>query len=141
MIMSCAFHVLQKQKPVLCISTHVPVSIHLTEHSSLSNVQWGFQKGKSTVSALLSTTDSWLKQLEVMMLKLYLLPLLSKLQQLKLDPNIISYVHNYLAGRKQCVVVNGVSSEHLQSCQGYPRFNLWPSVVIFVFVQAYLIRK
>jgi len=37
---------------------------HLTEHSPLSNVQWGFQKGKSTVSALLSTTDSWLKHLE-----------------------------------------------------------------------------
>ena len=36
----------------------------LTEHSPLSNVQWGFQKGKSTVLALLSTTDSRLKHLE-----------------------------------------------------------------------------
>ena len=100
---------------------HGLIMDHLTEHSSLSNIQWGFQKGKSTVSAFLFTTDSWSKHFEVIALKLYFLilkwridgvqhlPLLSKLQQFNLIPNIVSWVLNYLAGRKQCVVVNGVS--------------------------------
>ena len=108
---------------------------HLTEHSPLSNVQWGFQKGKSTVLALLSTTDSMLKRLETgydvgavffLILKKAFggvphLPLVSKLQQLNLDPNIVYWVHNYLAGRKQSVVVNGASSEQIPVLSAVPQ--------------------
>ena len=37
---------------------------HLTVHYPLSDSQWGFQSGKSTVSLLQATTHSWLKILE-----------------------------------------------------------------------------
>ena len=37
---------------------------HLHNQHPLSEFQWGFQPGKSTVSALLSTTYSWLETLE-----------------------------------------------------------------------------
>ena len=37
---------------------HSIISQHLAQHHPLSNSQWGFQSGKSTVSALLTTMDS-----------------------------------------------------------------------------------
>ncbi len=37
---------------------------HLTEHQLLSDAQWGFLPGRSTVSALLSTVHQWFKILE-----------------------------------------------------------------------------
>ena len=36
------------------------ISEHLAEHAPISDAQWGFQKGKSTVTALLSTTHDLL---------------------------------------------------------------------------------
>lgn len=41
-----------------------PLSDHISEHSPLSMCQWGFQHGKSTVSALLSTIHDWFQLLE-----------------------------------------------------------------------------
>jgi len=38
---------------------HSIISQHLAQHHPLSNSQWGFQSGKSTVSALLTTVDSY----------------------------------------------------------------------------------
>jgi len=43
---------------------HTLVMEHLHDQHPLSKSQWGFQPGKSTVSALLSTTFSWLRTLE-----------------------------------------------------------------------------
>ena len=37
---------------------------HLDEHHPLSSSQWGFQKGKSTILALLSVTHDWLTQVD-----------------------------------------------------------------------------
>ena len=37
---------------------------HLKEHSPISDVQWGFQHKKSTVTALLSVTHDWLTSLD-----------------------------------------------------------------------------
>ena len=37
---------------------------HLLEHSPISDRQWGFQRGKSTTTALLSATHDWLSLLD-----------------------------------------------------------------------------
>ena len=37
---------------------------HLNLHNPLTSTQWGFLDGRSTVTALLSSTDEWLKALE-----------------------------------------------------------------------------
>ena len=97
---------------------------HLSTFSSLSNCQWGFQPGRSTVSVLLDTTYSWFQHLEWVeevgavffdFRKAFdsvpHLLLLSKLDAIGLDPDIVSWIHNYLAERHQFVVFNGVSSE------------------------------
>jgi len=43
---------------------HSLITDHLTEHYLLSDAQWGFQKGKSTLTALLAATHDWLTQLD-----------------------------------------------------------------------------
>ena len=43
---------------------HSRISEHLAEHAPIPDAQWGFQKGKSTVTALLSTTHDWLMQID-----------------------------------------------------------------------------
>ena len=43
---------------------HLYITNHLNEHHPLSNKQWGFQSGKSTVAALLSITHDWFQTLE-----------------------------------------------------------------------------
>ena len=40
------------------------ISEHISDHSPLSTCQFGFQSGKSTISALLSVTQDWFRQLE-----------------------------------------------------------------------------
>ena len=91
-----------------------------------------FKEGiKSTTQALLVTTNSWLQQLKQgrdiaavffdfkkAFNSVPHIPLISKLQQLNLDPNIISWVKNYLSDRTQCVIVNGVTSDCLPVVSG-----------------------
>ena len=43
---------------------HCLVTSHITEHSPLSNCQWSFLPGRSTISGLITTTHHWLQLLE-----------------------------------------------------------------------------
>jgi len=43
---------------------HYLITEHLSSNHPLANTQWGFQSGKSTATALLTTTYDWLKELE-----------------------------------------------------------------------------
>ena len=43
---------------------HLLISEHISVHSPLSTCQFGFQSGKSTISALLSVTQDWFRELE-----------------------------------------------------------------------------
>ena len=99
---------------------HSLIMEHLSTSSSLSNCQWEFQPGKSTVLALLDTTHNWLATTSGKRVKKLLLcfstikkplilshtrsPLLLKLHAIGLEPGIISWIHNYLAERRQFVV-------------------------------------
>ena len=40
---------------------HYLITEHLSSNHLLSNTRWGFQSGKSTATALLTTTYDWLK--------------------------------------------------------------------------------
>ena len=43
---------------------HCLIIEHLSANHPLANTQWVFQSGKSTVTALLTTTYDWFKEVE-----------------------------------------------------------------------------
>ena len=107
-------------------------------YSSLSSMQWGFQQGKSTELALLSTINDWLSILEKdqdiaavffdfkkAFDRVPHSALINKLQYIGLSQDLVSWIHNYLADRTQCVVVNGVSSDRVSVLSGFPRAQFW----------------
>ena len=62
------------------------------------------------------------------------IPLITKLQQLNLEPNIVSWVRNYLSDRSQCFVVNGAASEYLPVISGVPQRSVLGPLLLLVYI-------
>jgi len=107
---------------------------HLLTHAPISDKQWGFQKGKSTTTALLYATHDWFtlldQQKDVMCIFFDLkkafdtVPhrkLLDKLCEIGIHPLLLSWLCSYLSGREQYVLVNGACSERCHVLSGVPQ--------------------
>ena len=107
---------------------------HLQNTQPLSNFQWGFQAGKSTVTALLETTHNWLQLMEEghevgavffdLKKAFDSVPhraLLQKLETIGVNKLLLKWLHSYLTNRKQQVVVNGATSTPANVLSGVPQ--------------------
>ena len=110
------------------------VLCHLEEFHPLSDSQWGFRAGRSTVTALLLTIHRWFQLLESgkEICAVFLdykkafdsVPhqlLIGKLQRLGLHNNLLSWITDYLTQRKQRVVVDGATSSQTPVSSGVPQ--------------------
>ena len=120
----------------------------LTEYTNISHLiapnQWGFQRGKSAVSALLVVVHTWLQALESgneILAIFYDLrkafdsvphaPLLEKLQATGIHHHILKWVCSYLTERIQRVVVGGKSSPPLPVLSGVATSGLGAGTLVF----------
>ena len=110
----------------------------------LSDAQWGFRAGRSTTSALLSTTSHLFELLEAGKDICAIFfdyrkafdtvphrPLLQKLVSLNLNIFLIQWIADYLTSRTQQVVVEGESSMVEDVLSGVPQGSVLGPLLLY----------
>ena len=118
----------------------VKTSSHLNQ---LNVSQWGFQKGKSTVTALLETTRNWFQLLErgpdvgaifFDFRKAFdLVPHHELIKKISLNP-ALRWIQSYLTGRRQQVLVNGETSKPLPVLSGVPQGSVIGPLLFLIYI-------
>ena len=126
---------------------HKLITDHLDINNPITPEQWGFQSGKSTVSALLDVVHSWSEAIdqgkEICAVFFDLkkafdsVPhkaLIHKLQSIDLNSHILRWICSYLTNRKQFVVLNGAKSTTCQVMSGVPQGSVLGPLLFLVYI-------
>ena len=120
---------------------------HLLSQGLLSDAQYGFIPGKSCETQLLACTNSWTQELEkghpidvvyTDFRKAFdTVPhqrLLVKLKAYGLGEKLMKWLEAFLCGRKQCVSINGITSDWTEVTSGIPQGSVLGPLCFLLYV-------
>ena len=123
------------------------ITKEMDEICPLSDAQWGFMAGRSTTSALLSTTSHWFELLEAGKYICAIFfdyrkafdtvphrPLLQKLISLNVNRLLIQWIADYLTSRTQQVVIEGESSMVKHVLSGVPQGSVLGPLLFLIYI-------
>ena len=120
---------------------------HLMVTQPIFASQWGFQSGKSTITALLETTHNWFEILETgsevgavffdFKKAFDSVPhraLIGKLEDLQVNQLLVKWIYSYLSDRKQQVVMGGSLSNALPVLSGIPQGSVLGPLLFLLYI-------